>query len=94
MMGDHRSHRSLLFAVAPADQETALDNIRTAIQTYIQLPSSPLDTDSIVEYEIAAQRLAANIDRLKGQARLINAELRLANATIEQQQITIDCLFE
>ena len=82
----------VLFAVTPGNKETALDNIRTALQTYLQLPSSPLDTDSIVEYEIAAQRLAANVDHLKGQVRLVNAELRLANATIQQQQIAIDHL--
>ena len=82
----------VLFAVTPGNKETALDNIRTALQAYLQLPSSPLDTDSIVEYEIAAQRLAANVDHLKGQVRLVNAELRLANATIQQQQIAIDQL--
>jgi hypothetical protein len=82
----------VLFAVTPGNKETALDNIRTALQTYLQLPSSPLDTDSIAEYEIAAQRLAANVDHFKGQVRLANAELRLANATIQQQQITIDRL--
>jgi hypothetical protein len=82
----------VLFAVSPGNKETALDNIRTALQTYLQLPSSPLDTDSIVEYEIAAQRLAANIDHFKGQVRLVNAQLRLADATIQQQQIAIDHL--
>lgn len=79
----------LLFAVTPGNQETALDNIRTALQTYLELPLSPVDTDAIGEYEIAAQRLSANVDHLKGQVRLVNAELRLANATIQQQQITI-----
>jgi hypothetical protein len=80
----------VLFAVTPGDQDTALDNIRTALQTYLQLPLSPLDTDSIVEDEIVVQRLAANVDHLKGQVRLANAELRLANATIQQQQITLE----
>jgi hypothetical protein len=82
----------VLFAVTPGDQDTALDNIRTALQTYLQLPLSPLNTDSIVEDEIVVQRLAANVDHLKGQVRLANAELRLANATIQQQQITIERL--
>ena len=81
-----------LFAITPTDKATALDNIRTALETYLMLPSSPLDTDSIVEYEIAAQRLAANVDHLKGQLRLKHAELVLANATIQTQQVTIDYL--
>lgn len=83
----------VLFTVTPADKQTALDKIRTALKTYLQLPANPSTADgSIVEYEIAAQRLAANVDHLKGQLRLAHAELRLAGATVRAQQVTIDRL--
>lgn len=82
----------VLFAVTPKDKETALDKIRAALETYLQLPSA-LSADAVpLEYEIAVQRLAANIDHLKGQVRLNHAELRLANATIQTQQVTIERL--
>jgi hypothetical protein len=82
----------VLFAVTPTDKQTALDKIRTALETYLQLSSNPVNDASIVEYEIAAQRLAANIDHLKGQLRLAHAELRLADATAQTQQVTINHL--
>ncbi|MDT5268286.1 MAG: hypothetical protein QOH49_472 [Acidobacteriota bacterium] len=83
----------VLFAVTPTDKQTALDKIRTALEAYLQLPSNPATGDtSIIEYEVAVQRLAANIDHLKGQLRLAHAELRLAGATIQTQQVTIDHL--
>lgn len=79
----------VLFAVRPVDRQEALDAIRTALEAYLQLPSNPINQPSDIEYEIAVQRLAANIDHLKGQLRLAHAELRLANATIQAQQVTI-----
>ena len=82
----------VLFAVRPADREQALDAIRTALETYLQLPSNPISDSPGVEYEIAIQRLAANIDHLKGQLRLARAELQLAGATIQTQQVTISRL--
>jgi hypothetical protein len=72
---------NLLFAVTPTDEETALDNIRIALGEYLKLARSPIDERSIMS--VAEQRLAANVDHLRSQ-------LRLANATIETQQTTID----
>lgn len=82
----------MLFAVTPINKQTALDKIRTALEVYLRLPSNPASYDSGVEYEVALQRLAANVDHLKAQLRLAHAELRLANATIQTQQVTINQL--
>lgn len=82
----------VLFTVRPVDRQEALDMIRTALETYLQLPSNPISDSPGVEYEIAVQRLAANIDHLKGQLRLARAELRLADATIQTQQVAISRL--
>jgi hypothetical protein len=82
----------VLFAVTPTDKQTALDKIRTALEAYLQLSSNPVNDASIVGYEIAAQRLAANIDHLTGQLRLAHAELQLAEATKQTQQVTINNL--
>jgi DNA-binding winged helix-turn-helix (wHTH) protein len=81
---------SVLFSVTPADKETALDNIRTALGTYLQLSTSPVTDNSIVEIE--GQRLAATVDNLRGQIRLSVAEMQLKDATIQAQQVTINRL--
>lgn len=79
----------VLFAVTPSDKDEALDKIREALGTYLQLPSKPTADSLNVEQEVAVQRLSANIDHLKSQLRLAHAELRLAGATIQTQQVTI-----
>jgi hypothetical protein len=81
---------NVLFAVTPNDRETALDKIRTALGEYLNLARAPVNEASIVS--IAEQRLAANVDHLKGQLRLKNAELQLAQATIDTQQVAIQVL--
>lgn len=81
---------NVLFAVTPNDRETALDKIRTALGEYLNLARTPISDASIVS--IAEQRLAANVDHLKGQLRLKNAELQLAQATIHTQQVAIQVL--
>jgi len=80
----------VLFAVTPDDKDTALDNIHTALGEYLNLARAPINEASLVS--IADQRLAANVDHLKGQLRLKNAELQLAQATIQTQQVAIDVL--
>lgn len=82
----------LLFAVTPTNKDEALDKIREALGTYLQLPSNPGGDSMNVEQEVAVQRLAANIDHLKSQLRLAHAELRLAGATMQTQQVTINHL--
>jgi hypothetical protein len=81
---------SVLFSVTPEDKDTALDNIRTALGTYLQLSSSPLPDTSLMDIE--AQRLAATVEHLRSQIRLKVAEIQLKDATIQTQKVTIDHL--
>jgi hypothetical protein len=79
----------VLFAVTPTNKQEALGKIRAALETYLQLPSNP-NIDSLnLEQEVAIQRLAANIDHLRGQLRLSHALLQAKDATIQAQDITI-----
>jgi hypothetical protein len=80
----------VLFSVTPEDKDTALETIHIALGEYLNLVRAPIDEASIVS--IAEQRLAANVDHLKGQLRLKNAELQLAHATIQTQEVAIQIL--
>jgi hypothetical protein len=86
----HHEAGQVLFSITPQDKETALDKIHLALGEYLNLARAPVDEASIVS--IAEQRLAANLDHLRGQLRLKNAELQLAQATIETQQVAIHVL--
>jgi hypothetical protein len=79
----------VLFAVTPTNKEEALDKIRAALETYLQLPANPMSDALNIEQEIAVQRLAANIDHLKGQLRLAHAMIQAKDATIQAHQLTI-----
>lgn len=78
----------VLFTVTPNDETQALDSIRSALDVYLRLPSSPI-ADTTNE-SIAVQRLEANILRLRGDLRLAAAELQAKNTTIEAQRLIID----
>lgn len=78
----------ILFTVTPKDEHEALDKIRTALNVYLHLPSSPVGNDPASE--IAIQRLESQVLRLQSDVRLAAAELQAKNATIEAQQLTIN----
>jgi hypothetical protein len=78
----------VLFTVTPIDETQALDSIRSALDVYLRLPSSPI-ADATNE-SIAIQRLEANILRLRGDLKLAAAELQAKNTTIEAQRLIID----
>lgn len=78
----------VLFTVTPVDESEALDSIRSALDVYLRLPSSPIG-DATNE-SIAVQRLEANILRLRGDLKLAAAELQAKNTTIEAQRLIID----
>jgi len=78
----------VLFTVKPTDEKVALDKIRNALDVYLHLPSSPVgDTENA---SIAAQRLEANILRLRSDLKLASAELQAKETTIEAQQLIIN----
>lgn len=80
----------ILFAVTPTNPNEALDKIRQALEIYIKLPSSPINTSQdLMSNDIAVQRLVANINHLKGQLALAHATLQTKDATIETQRVTI-----
>lgn len=80
----------VLFAVTPTNSNEALDKIRQALEIYIKLPSSPINTSQeLMSNDIAVQRLVANINHFKGQLALAHAMLQAKDATIEAQRVTI-----
>ena len=82
----------VLFAVTPADATQALANIRTALETYLQLAASPIRDTTEADTSIEVQKLTANILHLKGQLMLTNAVLQAKDATIQAQQVSIERL--
>jgi hypothetical protein len=78
----------VLFTVTPSNEHEALDKIRTALNVYLHLPSSPLGNE--VSTDIAVNRLESAVLRLQSDLRLAAAELQAKNATIEAQQLTIN----
>lgn len=79
----------VLFTVTPTDTRQALDKIRTALEIYMRLPSSPVSNLSGADSEVAIQRLVANIYHLKSQLALSQAMLQAKDATIQAHQLTI-----
>ena len=80
---------TVLFTVTPADSEEALGKIRTALEVYLSLPSSPIENVAAGN-EIEAQKLCANLHYLKSQLALSQAMIEAKNATIQAQQRTIE----
>lgn len=75
----------ILFQVIPDDKTVALNNIRNCLSLYLSLVENK-EIDAYDDYSnIAYMQLKANIGHLKSQ-------LMLANAIIEQKQVTIDML--
>lgn len=79
----------VLFAVTPTDKDEALDKIRAALNTYLHLAASPVNSASVLSTEIEVQRLSANIQHLQGQLTLAHAVLQAKDATIQLQQTNI-----
>jgi len=77
-----------LFTVIPVDQSQALDNIRAALDVYLQLPSNPIS--DATNDSIAIQRLESNVLRLRADLKLAAAEQQAQAKTIEAQQLIMD----
>jgi hypothetical protein len=80
----------VLFIVTPNDRFEALDKLREALEVYLRLPSSPVGDALPVEYEVAIQRLAVNVQHLHSQLLLARVTLQTQEATIQMQRLTID----
>jgi hypothetical protein len=82
----------VLFSVTPADKDEALDKIHEALMIYLGLSASPVSDLAALDYEIAIQRLVAEVQTLQSRVTLARAEIQLKEATIQQQQVTIEQL--
>lgn len=80
----------VLFSVTPTDRNDALGKIRTALDFYLDLPSSPLNDTANDSVEV--QRLELAVLRLRGDLKLAAAELQAKNATIKAQNMMIGML--
>lgn len=74
----------VLFSVTPEEGHEALDQIREALEIYLQIPSVPdFEVDPSSMDEIAVRQLQANVHHLKGQLAIASATLEAKDATIE-----------
>ena len=87
----HHTAVDVLFKVTPRGGPEALEQIREALDLYLQLPMAPTpDMSSSASAGVAAMQLLANIDHLKGQVRLAIAEVGLYRAQLEAKDVTIE----
>ena len=79
----------LLFSVKPDSTEQALENIREALNIYLQLPANPNIGMMMPVGDIPTQQLVANVQFLQGGLRLAYATIQQQETTIQQRQETI-----
>jgi hypothetical protein len=80
----------VLFTVTPTQKDQALDAIRDALNSYLEIPSSPHVSSSMTQsQEIAVIQLNANLLHLQSQVVLAGAVLQAKEATINAQQCEI-----
>ncbi|WP_418302461.1 hypothetical protein [Lysinibacillus fusiformis] len=87
------SHQAgmVLFSVKPESKDTALEQIREALDIYLQLPNN-FNTVSFMNMHLEPkeQQLIANIQHLNGQLMLSNALVQTQDGIIQSQRFTID----
>ncbi|MDZ4443511.1 hypothetical protein ORM30_24115 [Bacillus cereus] len=81
----------VLFSVIPTTESVALEQIRDALEVYLQLPSK-VNTMSYVNMptDPKIQQLIANTQHLNSQLMLCNASMQMQAQTIERQQTIIN----
>ncbi|MDP9739373.1 UNVERIFIED_ORG: hypothetical protein QFZ59_001203 [Bacillus sp. B2I3] len=87
------SHQAgkVLFAVTPESKETALEQVREALNIYLQLPNNFANASFMnMHMEPKEQQLMANIQHLNGQLMLANALVQTQSEIIQSQRITIE----
>lgn len=81
----------VLFSVIPTTESVALEQIRDALEVYLQLPSKVNTTSYMnVPSDPKIQQLIANTQHLNSQLMLCNATMQIQAQTIERQQTIID----
>ena len=79
----------LLFSVKPDSPEAALEQIREALNIYLQLPANPNIGMMMPTGDIRTQQLEAQVQFLQGNFRLAYATMQQQETTIQQRQDTI-----
>ncbi|MDF9545755.1 hypothetical protein [Bacillus cereus] len=81
----------VLFSVIPTTESVALEQIRDALEVYLQLPSK-VNTMSYMNMptDPKIQQLIANTQHLNSQLMLCNASMQMQAQTIERQQTIIN----
>lgn len=80
----------VLFNITPLNSNQALDNIKNALDVYLQLPKSELILVEDHEFEIAMLKVKANVDHLKSQLSLAKAEIRVKEKEIQALEATLE----
>ena len=85
----------VLFNIRPSDEKQALEQIREALDIYLQMPSTPDFTVAASQFnDLAVSQLRANVLHLQSQIVLARAVLQLKDATISAQGEEIAALQE
>ncbi|AWX55171.1 hypothetical protein AB432_009015 [Brevibacillus brevis] len=79
-----------LFSVTPTSSEDALEQIKAALEIYLELPVS-MENSSYVQVDLdpKVHQLIANVHHLSSQLSLSQALVQAQKVTIQNQQITI-----
>ena len=81
----------ILFAVTPHDRQQSLQNIRDALDLYLELPNGKLaSTDE--QFDVVVAKLNANIHHLQGQLELARAVAITQRSAIIAQDAAIEAL--
>ena len=81
--------QNVLFTVNPLDENIALENIREALNIYLQLPNLPdLNQYTSSNKDISVKQLESIIYYLKSQLAMSEAIIQTKNATIETLELS------
>jgi hypothetical protein len=83
----------VLFSITPLSEKQALDQIRNALEIYLQMPQAPnFAFTEVNSSDVAVSQLMANVLHLQSQITLARAVVEMKNATISTQQTELAIL--
>ena len=79
------------FLVEPQSKDEALEGIAELLRIYLRLPSSPVANSypDPLQFNPAAQRLAAQVQHFNGQLMMANSALQALNSALQLKDVTI-----
>jgi hypothetical protein len=85
----HEKVQKTLFKVIPKEKTATLENIRNALEVYLNVPGlSDFEYSITNNSDMAAMQWKANVMHLKSQLMLANSALQMKDATIETLQLS------